>query len=308
MEHHALPARSVVISGASTGIGRATALRLAADGWHVLAGVRRLADAPDAADGAPGTIRPLRLDVTDPDSVDQATSEIAQATQSSPLTALVNNAGVGLIAPMQDVDLSALQAVLDVNVLGVVRLTQAVVPLLAPGGRIVVVGSIGDRLTMPFGGPLTSSKWAVASIAEAFRLELVSQGIAVTIVEPGSIRSEAVDKVASAAAATARDIARRDPELAERFTRAAAVAIANERHGSDPDVVAAAISRALRARRPRTRVLVGKHARVMATAAAVLPDRTLDRLRLRLFQQPTARLRPAPCSLVDGPSAATPTR
>ena len=289
MAHSTPPARSVVISGASTGIGRATALRLAADDWQVLAGVRRLADAPEAAAGMPGSIRPLRLDVTDPDSVYQATIEIAEATRSTPLTALVNNAGVGLIAPMQTVELSALQAVWDVNVLGVVRLTQAVVPLLAPGGRIVVVGSIGDRITMPFGGPLTSSKWAVASIAEAFRLELAGQGIAVTIVEPGSIRSEAIDKVSSAAFATAQDIARSDPALAERFSRAATVAIANERHGSDPAVVASAIGRTLRARHPRTRVLVGKHAQLMATAAAVLPDRALDRLRLRLFQQPTSR-------------------
>jgi NAD(P)-dependent dehydrogenase (short-subunit alcohol dehydrogenase family) len=288
MAHDTKPARSVVISGASTGIGRATALRLAADGWQVLAGVRRLADAPEAADGAPGSIRPLRLDVTDPDSVNRAASDVAEATGSAPLTALVNNAGVGLIAPMQSVDLSALQAVWDVNVVGVVRLTQAIVPLLAYGGRVVVLGSIGDRLSMPFAGPLTSSKWAVASIAEAFRLELAGQGITVTIVEPGSIRSEAVDKVESAAEATARSISQTDPALANRFRRAAAVAIANERRGSDPAVVAAAISRALRVKHPRTRVLVGKHAHLMATAAAVLPDPVLDRLRLRLFRQPTA--------------------
>ena len=288
MAHDTEPARSVLISGASTGIGRATALRLAADGWQVLAGVRRLADAPEAADGAPGSIRPLRLDVTDPDSVDRAAFEVAAATGSAPLTALVNNAGVGLIAPMQSVELTALQAVWDVNVLGVVRLTQAIVPLLASGGRVVVLGSIGDRVTMPFAGPLTSSKWAVASIAEAFRLELAGQGITVTIVEPGSIRSEAVDKVESAAEATAQGISQTDPALADRFRRAVAVAIANERRGSDPAVVAAAISRTLHVKHPRTRVLVGKHAHLMATAAAVLPDPVLDRLRLRLFRQPTA--------------------
>lgn len=307
MAHPTCPARCVVISGASTGIGRATALRLAADGWQVLAGVRRLADAPEAAVGVPGSIRPLRLDVTDPASVERAAAEVAEATGSSPLAALVNNAGVGLIAPMQTVEVSALQAVWDVNVMGVVRLTQAIVPLLAYGGRVVVLGSIGDRLTMPFGGPLTSSKWAVASIAEAFRLELAGQGVAVTIVEPGSICSEAVDKVAFAAAATAHDIARTDPALAERFRRAAAIAIANERRGSDPAVVAAAISRALDTRHPRTRVLVGKHAHVMATAAAVLPDSVLDHLRLRLFRQPTVgRLRRGRM-LAAAPATATPT-
>lgn len=112
-----------------------------------------------------------------------------------PLTALVNDAGVGVLAPMETVELSALRAVWEVNVLGVVRLSQALLPMMATGSRLVVLGSIGDRLTVPFGGPLTSSKWAVASVAEAFRLELVARGVAVTIVEPGSIHSEAVDKV-----------------------------------------------------------------------------------------------------------------
>ncbi|MGI3780864.1 MAG: SDR family NAD(P)-dependent oxidoreductase [Janthinobacterium lividum] len=293
MTHSTRTARSVVISGASTGIGRATALRLAADGWQVLAGVRRAGDAPEATAGDRGSIRPLQLDVTDPGSVARAAAEVAEAMGGSPLTALVNNAGVGLVAPMQTVELSALQAVWDVNVLGVVRLTQAMLPFLAPGARLVVLGSIGDRLTMPFGGPLTSSKWAVASIAEAFRLELADRGVTVTLVEPGSIRSEAVDKVEAAAVETANDIARTDPALAARFRRAAAVAVANERRGSDPAVVAAAISRVLDARHPRTRVLVGRHAHLMAAAAAILPDPVLDRLRLRVFDQHTGGVAPA---------------
>lgn len=277
--------RSVVISGASSGIGRATAIRLAADGWQVLAGVRRLADAPEPATGAAGTIQALRLDVTDSASVDIAAEQVARILGRSSLTALINNAGVGVISPMQTVELSVLQAVFDVNVLGVVRLSQALLPMMTSGSRLLVLGSIGDRLTMPFGGPLTASKWAVASIAEAFRLELASQGVAVTIIEPGSIHSGAVDKVESAAAATADAIAATDGALAQRFRRAAAVAVANERNGSDPAVVAAAISRLLEARRPRRRLLVGKHAHLMAAAAAVLPDRVLDVVRLKLFQQ-----------------------
>lgn len=282
--------RIVLISGASTGIGRATALRLAADGWQVLAGVRRLPDAPATPDGARGTIQPLQLDVTDDGSVTRATERAADLVGDAPLTALVNNAGVGAVAPMQTVELSTLQAVWEVNVLGVVRLSQAFLPRMATGSRLLVLGSIGDRLTVPFGGPLTSSKWAVASLTEAFRLELAGQGIAVTLVEPGSIRSEAVDKVEAGAAATAEQVARTDPALAGRFRRAVAVALANERSGSDPAVVAAAISRVLDARRPRTRVLVGRHAHLMATAA-VLPDPVLDRVRLRLFDQPRSSSR-----------------
>ena len=152
---------------------------------------------------------------------------------------------------------------------------------------------------MPFGGALTSSKWAVASVAEAFRLELAAQGVTVTIVEPGSINSEAVDKVEAAAASTASHVARTDPALADRFRRAVAVATATERRGSDPAVVAAAISRTLHARHPRTRVLVGRHAHLLATAA-VLPDPLLDRLRLRLFRQPPLpRRRDRPVHLTE---------
>jgi NAD(P)-dependent dehydrogenase (short-subunit alcohol dehydrogenase family) len=282
------PPRSVVISGASTGIGRATALALAGRGWHVLAGVRRPSDAPEPPLGSPGSIQPLSLDVTDPVNVQQAREQVAHALGGSPLDALINNAGIGIIAPMETVDLSAMQAIWNVNVLGVVRLTQAFLPSMAAGSRLVVLGSVGDRLTVPFGGPLTSSKWAVASIAEAFRLELAARGMPVTLVEPGSIRTDAVSKVESAAAVTADDIGRTDVALAQRFRRAVVVAVANERRGSDPAVVARAISRALDARRPPTRILVGKHAHLMATAAAVLPDPTFDRLRLRLFRQTLA--------------------
>ncbi|MGI3784033.1 MAG: SDR family NAD(P)-dependent oxidoreductase, partial [Janthinobacterium lividum] len=123
--------RRVLVSGATTGIGRATASRLAADGWQVLAGVRRLADAPEAADGAAGSIQPAPARRHRPRVGRPRGHGGGGATGSSPLTAVVNNAGVGLIAPMQSVELTALQAVWDVNVVGVVRLTQARVPLLA---------------------------------------------------------------------------------------------------------------------------------------------------------------------------------
>jgi NAD(P)-dependent dehydrogenase (short-subunit alcohol dehydrogenase family) len=227
----------------------------------------------------------VQLDVTDPDSVERARDQIDDLLEDAPLTALVNNAGIGVIAPMETVALSALQAVWEVNVLGVVRLTQAFLPLMSTGSRVVVLGSIGDRLTVPYGGPLTSTKWAVASIAEAFRLELASRGIDVTIVEPGSIHTDAIDKVEASATATADSIRQEDPALAERFRRAVQVAAREERNGSAPTVVATAIARTLNDTRPRTRILVGRHARLMATAAAVLPDRALDSLRLRLFHQ-----------------------
>lgn len=285
MVHTSSRPRTVFISGASTGIGRATALHLATDGWHVLAGVRRRTDAPQSAQDDLGSIHPVVLDVTDPSSIDAARAHVADLTGGSPLTALVNNAGIGVIAPMETVELAAMQAIWDVNVLGAVRIAQAFLPMMVTGGRLIFIGSIGDRLTVPFGGPLTSSKWAVASIAEAYRLELTARGISVTLIEPGSIRTDAVTKLEAAATATTAHIARSDTALAARFQRAAAVAVANERRGSDPAIVAAAISRVVDSRRPPTRVLVGKHAHLMAAAAALLPDRAFDRIRLRLFRQ-----------------------
>ena len=144
--------RTVVITGASTGIGRATALRLAAEGWQVLAGVRRPADAPEPTPGATGSIQALPVDVTDAGSVDRARDQVAALLADVPLTALINNAGIGLVAPMQTVAPDELRAVWEVNVLGVVRVTQALLPLMAKGSRLVVIGSVGDRLTVPFGG------------------------------------------------------------------------------------------------------------------------------------------------------------
>lgn len=277
--------RAVLVSGASTGIGRATVTTLAASGWTVFAGVRDLTTAPTAA--SPGVIVPVELDVTSPASIAQAITTVAADLGHAPLSALVNNAGVGLLAPMRAVALADLRCVLEVNVVGAVALAQAALPLMAPGGRLVFLGSVGDRLTMPYGGPLTSSKWALASIAEAFRLELKADGIDVVLIEPGSIHTPAVDKVEAAAAQTVASITGSDPELARRFASAAAVAVANERQGSHPEVVAATILDALTSRRPRTRYLTGRHARLLATLATVLPDRAFDRLRLQLFHQST---------------------
>jgi NAD(P)-dependent dehydrogenase (short-subunit alcohol dehydrogenase family) len=278
---------TALVSGASSGIGRATVIALAAKGWRVYAGVRDVSTAP-VSDG-PGQIVPIELDVTDQASILAATDVVAGDLDGRQLSAVVNNAGVGRMVPMQVVSVADLRAVYEVNVVGAVALSQAALPLMGEGSRLLFLGSIGDRLTMPFGGPLTSSKWAVASITEAFRLELRVRGIDVVLIEPGSIHTPAVDKVAAAASHTATTVAEGDPELARRFSTATNVAIANERRGSPPETAASTIVRALTTGHPRTRYLTGRHARLLATLSAVLPDRTFDYMRLRLFHQPTAR-------------------
>ncbi|SIR90218.1 SDR family NAD(P)-dependent oxidoreductase [Williamsia sterculiae] len=277
-------APTVLISGASSGIGRAATAALAAAGWTVYAAGRNLERLPSGRGTGAGCIIPIALDVTRPDSVAQALHEMRTTLNGRTLDALVNNAGIGRLAPMQVVDDDDLRAVFDVNVFGAVSLTQQALPLMATGGRIVFIGSVGDRITMPFGGPLTSSKWAIASIAEAFRLELRGVGIGVVLVEPGSIHTAAVDKVESQAAELAERIRAHDASLAARFERATATAVANERSGSEPEVVGRVLVRVLSVRRPRTRYLVGRHARLLA-ALGRLPDPAFDALRLRLSDQ-----------------------
>jgi len=274
----------VVVTGTSSGIGRATALDLAAAGRHVFAGVRRLDDAPPAPPGDSGEITPLLLDVTDPAQVEAAAGVVAGHTGPAGLDGLVNNAGIGLFGPLEIVPVEQFRHQLEVNVTGQLAVTQALLPLLRPArGRIVLIGSIGTRFTPPFTGPLAASKSAIATMAEALRQELAPWGIGVVLLEPASIHTEAVDKLARNAE---RLLAAADPRAralyGNDFRRFVAVGLARERNGSPPQVVARAVARALTVPRPRARYLVGKDAVPMAALAAVLPTRLLDALRRKL--------------------------
>jgi NAD(P)-dependent dehydrogenase (short-subunit alcohol dehydrogenase family) len=281
---------AVVITGASTGIGRATALALAAAGYRVFAGVRRTVDGDSLLELATGRLTPLTIDVTDPLSIEAAAREVAAAVGSDGITGLVDNAGIGTLWPMEVMPLEELRRIYEVNVFGQVAVIQAFLPLLRLGaGRIINLGSIGDRLMLPFAGPLNSSKQAFAAITEALRMELRSSGIHVVLIEPASIHTEAVEKVAAAAD--------RVMDALEGTTGARYVApyrtmtrrgLARERNGSSPDVVAGTVLRALAARRPRTRYLVGKDARPLAFLARWLPDPIFDRLRLKALGLPTS--------------------
>jgi len=274
----------VVVTGTSSGIGRATALDLAAAGRHVFAGVRRLDDAPPAPPGDSGEITPLLLDVTDPAQVEAAAGVVAGHTGPAGLDGLVNNAGIGLFGPLEIVPVEQFRHQLEVNVTGQLAVTQALLPLLRRArGRIVLIGSIGTRFTPPFTGPLAASKSAIATMAEALRQELAPWGIGVVLLEPASIHTEAVDKLARNAE---RLLAAADPRAralyGNDFRRFVAVGLARERNGSPPQVVARAVARALTVPRPRARYLVGKDAVPMAALAAVLPTRLLDALRRKL--------------------------
>jgi NAD(P)-dependent dehydrogenase (short-subunit alcohol dehydrogenase family) len=279
---------AVVVTGASSGIGRATAVTLADAGYQVFAGVRRPSDGTALTKLTRGSLTPLLIDVTDPDAVSAAAATVARAVGGRGLAGLVNNAGIAFTWPMELIPAELLRRQYDVNVFGQVAVIQAFLPLLRrAAGRIVDIGSIGDRLTMPYGGPLTSSKWAFASITEALRLELRPWGIHVVLIEPASIHTEAVDKVEDDAERVLQqfdEVQRARYEASYRSMTQGAVA--RERDGSRPQAVADVVLRALTAGTPRTRYLVGKNAGRLAFLARWLPDRLFDRLRLRLFRLP----------------------
>ncbi len=190
---------------------------------------------------------------------------------------------------MEYLPLDDLHYQFEVNVFGQIAMVQACLPLVRRGhGRIVNLGSVGDRITIPFGGALCSSKSAFASLNDALRLELHPWGIHVCLIEPGSIATPAVDKVLGDSERILRRLppegARRYANMFRTFTRRA---LARERQGNSPDVVAAVVLQALTAPTPRTRYPVGKDSRILTLLPRLLPDRSLDHLRLRLFGMPT---------------------
>lgn len=277
----------VLISGTSTGIGRACATLLARRGVVVFAGVRRLDDGERLRDEVGDRIVPVLLDVTDPAQVANAIEEVVAANGRRALSGLVNNAGVALGGPLEFLPIDAVRAQFEANVLGTLALTQACLPLLRTGaGRIVNMSSISGRFASPLQGAYASSKFAVEALSDALRRELAPWGIQVSVVQPGRVATPIWHKSVGAAEALLADL---PPEALEFYgpsiERAKRRAHAHARAGIPAERVAAVVETALTAQRPRTRYLVGRDARVGAALAAWLPDAMLDRL---------ARLRSAP--------------
>jgi NAD(P)-dependent dehydrogenase (short-subunit alcohol dehydrogenase family) len=285
--------KHTLVTGSSSGIGRATALRLAAAGQHVYAGVRKPADGDRlvrSAAGEGGEITPLILDVTEPGHIAAAAATIDEHTASAGLAGLdglVNNAGYGLACPSELVPLDAFRRQLDVNVTGQLAVTQAMLPALRRArGRIVMVSTIGVRFSPPFAGPLDAAKAALTALGEALRQELAPWGIRVVLVEPATINSGAADKVTRDAAAA---MAAADPGARALYEGAFGAMLQvlerREANGSPPDVAAVTITRALTARRPRAVYLSGKDSRRLAILSG-LPVPVLDMARRRVFRLP----------------------
>ena len=276
--------KSVLVTGASTGIGEACALRLDRLGHRVYAGVRSEEHARGLRQRGSDRIVPVFLDVTDQAQIDAAAKQIGGGGR---LDGVVNNAGIGRGGPLEYLPLEIWREQLEVNVLGPVAVTKAVLPFIqAAHGRIVFIGSIGGRVATMLMGTYNASKFAIEAIGESLRSELHPWGIGVSVVEPGAIKTPIWDKARQQADRLERAL----PEEARtRYARhIAAIRKAIEmqdRQGVSPDKVAAAVERALFSPRPKTRYLVGTDARVQALLVRWLPDRTREAI-IRRFAGP----------------------
>jgi NAD(P)-dependent dehydrogenase (short-subunit alcohol dehydrogenase family) len=265
---------TVLITGASTGIGRAAALYLTRTGWTVLAGVRKVADGEAlVADGGERVV-PIVLDVTDPAQIAAAVERVDE--DGGRLDALVNNAGIGYGGPLELLPIGDLRNQLEVNVLGPVALTQALLPALRRArGRVVLVSSIGGRVAMAFTAPYAASKHAIEAIGDALRVELRSSHVQVALIEPGSVATPIWDK--SRAQGDGLSV---PPELVDQYGHVEAamrkVIDDTERRGVPPEQVAKTIERALTARRMKGRYVIGRDARAMLIAKRLLPDHVFD--------------------------------
>ncbi len=273
--------RSVLVTGASTGIGRATALRLDGAGWRVFAGFRDPADGQSLRAEGSARIVPVQLDVTEPEQIAAAAARVEEEADGG-LHGLVNNAGVAIPGPLETVPLEDLRHQLEVNLIAYVAMTQALLPQIRQAeGRIVFISSIGGRIAFPFGGPYHASKFATEAIGDVFRQELRPWGLKVSIVEPGSIDTPIWER----GQRKGEEIEAKSPQTGllygaaiEKFRK---VIEDTAGLGIPPEKVAKAIAHALESSRPRSRYLVGLDAKVQARLKPLIPTPLFDRIVAR---------------------------
>ena len=274
---------AVVVTGASRGIGEACALHLDRLGFLVFAGVRREADGDALKQKACNRLTPILIDVTDTASITSAVNIVANGVGEAGLAGLVNNAGIAVAGPLEFLPLARLREQFEVNVIGQVAVTQAFLPLLQKSkGRIVNLGSMEGRMAMPFLGPYCASKFALEALTDSLRLELRPRGISVSIVEPGVVATPILEKSIAAAEEIVKNLPSQVHDLYDTAISAGR-RVADElvKAAIPADVVARAVARALTAKRPKTRYIVGRDARLVAMMARFVPDRIRDWLMAR---------------------------
>ncbi|WP_193045238.1 SDR family NAD(P)-dependent oxidoreductase [Mycolicibacterium baixiangningiae] len=266
----------IVITGASTGIGAATAREMAQRGFHVLAGVRRERDA-DAIQAA--NVEPLILDITNSDQIRALASRVSEDPRGRPLRALVNNAAVQANVPIEVFGIDQWRDMFEVNLFGHVAVIQALLPtLIESGGRVVNISSVGGKIAMATYGPYAGTKFALEAMSDSLRREVAPHGVQVVVIEPGAVRTEMLGR----AIASAHDpLAAMTPAQRHRYGGLVhavnAQAEASTKSGVPAEAAAAVIAKAITARKPRTRYTVDREAALLPVMR-LLPDRLLDRI------------------------------
>ena len=282
---------SVVITGASTGIGAACALALDELGYRVFAGVRNPADGTTLAASASPRLMPIGLDVTDAASIAAAVHTVRAMGGEDGLAGLVNNAGISIVGPLEAIPLAEWRRQFDVNVFGLIAVTQAFLPLLRQArGRVINMGSMAGRAPTPFMAPYSASKYALEGLTDSLRVELQPWGIDVALIEPGAIATPIWGKTRKVVDALD---AGWNPEMKtmylKAFTRVKERATRAGQNAPAPGIVVQAVVHALRSRFPKTRYLVGRDAKIRALLATVLPDRIQDWLLTKIITLPPRR-------------------
>jgi NAD(P)-dependent dehydrogenase (short-subunit alcohol dehydrogenase family) len=265
-----------VVTGASTGIGAATARELARRGFHVLAGVRRDEDAD--AIRAPG-IEPVIIDITNPDHIRALAIRVNDDPQGRAVRALVNNAAIQANVPIEAFAIDEWQRMFEVNLFGHVAVTQALLPaLFRSRGRVVNISSVGGKVAMATYGPYAGTKFALEAVSDSLRRELAPFGVQVVVVEPGAVRTEMLGR---AIAGANELVSAMTPDQSQRYGGLVQAvntqAMSSTKSGLPADAAAEVIAQAITARKPRTRYTVGREA-ALVRVVRFLPDRTLDRI------------------------------
>lgn len=277
--------KTIVVTGASSGIGQATARYLIQCGFQVFGSVRREEDGARLRAALGESFTPLLFDVTDEEAVRRGAAQVREHLSGETLLGLVNNAGVSVPGPLAYLPLDDFRRQLEVNLVGVLAVTQAFLPLLGadgsrrgPKGRIVNISSVGGRMAGPFLGAYHASKFGLEGLSESLRRELMRVGVDVIVVGPGAVTTAIWDK------AEDTDITRfQNTEYGPALAKFREYALTIGRRGLPPERVAAVIYKALTAHRPRVRYAVVAPALTNALLPALLPKRTLDKLIARRF-------------------------
>lgn len=270
--------KTVLITGASTGIGRSAAQHLSARGWQVFAGVRKAKDG-DVLRAADDRIKPILLDVTNADQVEEAVATVRAALNGQKLAGLVNNAGIANMGPLAVQPLDQFKSHFDVNVFGLLRASQAFVPLLgmdeslagAPG-RIINITSVGGRLASPFLGAYTATKHAVESMTDSLRRELVIFGIDAIAIGPGAVATPIWDKAEQDNSSNPYS----NTPWAKAIEKFSETMLEGGRTGLDPQIIAETIETALTARKPKARYAPVPNKLTNFTLPMLLPKRVVD--------------------------------